>query len=128
MSYYDYATYYFVRHLERDIEAHEAGRFEEIGLAFGDAPDWALDEENDQEDAYRLGTAESFWDQWIDARNHGWAHYPGVEESDWPIIARQICRGLRERWELERMADNAVFNPPPAPPRVSWWRRIFGGK
>ena len=124
MAYYDYAADYFVRHLERDIEAHEAGRYDEIGLAFDDAPDWALGEENDQEDAHRLGTAYSFWDQWIDARNHDWRYYPDIKQEDWPIIARQICWGLRERWELERIADNAVFNLPPASPRVSLWTRV----
>ncbi len=124
MSHYDYTANYFARHLERDIAAHEAGRFNEIGGGFDDAPDWRLDEKRDEIGAHRLGIAYNFWDQWIDARNHHWHYYPGVEEKDWPIIARQIVRGLREKWEPNRMRENAVFIPPPAPPRVSLWRRL----
>ena len=124
MSFYDYCTGYFVRHLEHDIEAHEAGHFAEIGLAFNDAPDWTLDEEKDREGFERLAIVYSFWDYWIDARNHDWRYYRGVEAEDWPLIARQMCRGLREKWPPERMEDNAVFNPPPAPPREGFWRQL----
>ena len=38
----------------------------------------------------------NLWDFWKDARNHGWGYYPGVEQKDWPIIARQIHQGIAE--------------------------------
>ena len=122
MSFYDYAAEFFVRHLEHDIEAHEQGRYEEVGAAFDDAPEWSLDEQADEEGAHRLGIAYTFWDEWIDARNHDWGYYPGVGRDDWPLRARQICQGLREKWEPERM-DNALVRSP-APPRVLLWRRL----
>ena len=122
MSFYDYAREFLLRHLERDIAAHQAKHYRAIGAAFDDAPEWNLDEDRDPTGAHRLGIAISFWDGWIDARNHDWSYYPGVERDDWPLIARQICRGLRENWEPERMEDNAVFYPPSAPPKIPLWR------
>lgn len=123
MSFCDYCVEWFVGHLERDIAAHESGRIWDIGHSADDAPDWF--ECQDPKAAHRLGLASTFWDNWMDARNHGWAYYRGMAPDDWPRVARQICQGLREAWEPERMEDNAVFHPPPAPPRVWLWRRIW---
>ena len=124
-SFHDYCVDWFIEHLERDIEAHQSGRVWEVGASDNDTPPY--DEIADEEQASRLGAAWNFRDRWMDARNHDWGYYPGVAEADWPIIARQIVRGLREGWSSEQMMDNAVFNPPLAPPRQSWWRRVFGG-
>jgi hypothetical protein len=113
-------------HLAQDIAAHEAGRFYEIGRAEDNLPYDLYDqcEREDDDERTRIGIAVTFWDNWADARNHAWGYYRGVDEGDWPIIARQICQGLEERWEPDRMRDNFVFNPPPKPPRVSLWKRI----
>ena len=119
MSFYDYARDWFLAHLERDIAAHEAGHFDEIGAAFDDAPPIELLE--DEAQAMRLGCAYEFWDAWIDARNHDWGYYSGLETSDWSTVARQICRGLRDEWEPQRMRENAVFDPPL---KVPFWQRL----
>ena len=110
MSFCDYCADWFIEHLERDIEAHESGRFDEIGVAERDAPEWDLIE--DEIERHRMGVAYNFGDMWADARNHDWAYYPGVERDDWPHIARQICRGLRDNWTPQQMMNNEVFDPP----------------
>ena len=38
----------------------------------------------------KVFVALSFWDGWIDARNHDWNYYPGINESDWPVLGRHI--------------------------------------
>ncbi len=121
MSFYDYARDWFIEHLERDIAAHETGRYDEIGVSEEGSPEWNLIEDETQ--SHRLGLAANFWNMWMDSRNHGWWHYPGMNEGDWPVVARQIVCGLRENWEPERMRENAVFDPPLLPPRASLWRR-----
>lgn len=122
MSFTDYCTDWFIEHLERDIASHETGRIWDIGESEIDMPEYFLCEDDLAEE--RLGLASTFWDCWVDARNHGWGYYRGMDEADWPVVARQIVRGLREKWEPERMRENAVFDPPPAPPRVSLWQRV----
>lgn len=107
MSFYDYVRDWLIEHLERDIESHEAGCYAAIGASFEEAPEWELCEDEIQR--HRLGIAYNFWDMWMDARNHDWAHYQGMEANDWPGIARQICRGLRESWTLDQMQDNPIF-------------------
>lgn len=111
MSFCDYCVQWFISYLERDIEAHEAGRIWDVGEAFEDAPEWRLCGNETTE--HRLGLAETFWENWMDSRDHGWAFYRGMDEGDWPVVARQIARGLREEWEPERLMENAVFDPPP---------------
>ena len=114
-----------LKYLMQDIEAHEAGRYAEIGKGerdFLNEYDKLYDDENVEIELCFV--VYEFWDRWRDARNHEWGYYPGVEENDWPIIARQIYQGIAEEWEPERMRDNFVFNPPPRAPRVSLWQRI----
>lgn len=108
----------------QDIEAHEQGRYSEIGGY--DERYVKLDkcDEEDETEAERLSLALQLWEGWEDSRNHDWGYYPGVEQKDWPIIARQIYQGIVEKWEPNRMSDNFLFNPPKLPPNVSLWQRI----
>lgn len=119
-----------MRHLEQDIEAHERGDYERIGEAFDALPPLDYCDEDSEQERRRVSLAVEFWDSWIDARNHFWQHYPGVERDDWPVIARQICQGLREGWDSDRMWGNPVLNRPPRPSKTSLWRRLrfFRGK
>lgn len=119
------AKQFVLLRLERDIAAHERGDYGAIGRMMDLVPSLADCDARDDDEADRVSTAINFWDRWIDARNHDWGYYPGVERDDWPIIARQICAGLREGWDTDRMHDNFVFNPPPRPPKVSWLTRLF---
>ena len=113
---------FFLENILRDIEAHETGRFDEIGAWEKTMPRWEECVGEDEE--LRHLTAYEFCDFWRDARNHDWHYYPCVEEKDWPIIARQIYRGLDESWEPDEMRNNLVFNPPPKPPKLPLKQRL----
>lgn len=107
---------FFLENILRDIEAHECGRFHAIGAWQKTLPRWEKCENLDEESRHLA--ALEFCDCWCDAANHQWYHYDGVEERDWPIIARQIYRGLDESWPPDETRNNFVFDPPPKPPKV----------
>ena len=124
MKHYQEVKRLFLVYLEGDIEAHERGDFSSIG----EASFWGFispDGNGGDLDEDRLEVAFEFWDRWIDARNHNWGYHRGVERDDWPVIARQIRQGLLEEWDVDKMRDNLVFNPPPKPGKVSLWARLF---
>lgn len=125
MSACDELRAFILKHLMQDIELHEKGSYSEIGRWHDNMPpifdECAIEDELEAE---RLLIAENFCDRWSDARNHEWGYYRGVEEKDWPVIARQIYQGIVEKWEPDKMLDNYVFNPPPSPPRISLWQRL----
>ena len=98
---YDEARKAFIAELTRDAEAHEAGRYEEIGAEF-DRVDSDLP--RGQGPAFdKLLIALDFWDCWIDARNHNWQYYKGINERDWPMLARTIVKALE--------SDEDITNP-----------------
>jgi hypothetical protein len=89
-----------VEHLRHDAEAHDAGHYDEIGRRFdhveyhlprGVAPELGP-----------LHVALTFWDGWIDARNHGWPSGP-IALADWPVLARSVADDLA--------ADRDVTDP-----------------
>jgi hypothetical protein len=80
-----------VAELRRDAAAHRAGASDEVGRHFdaverhfphGTAPELG-----------RLHIALTFWDGWVDARNHGWPRGP-VSEADWPRLADLVADDL----------------------------------
>lgn len=80
-----------VAELRRDAAAHRAGAYDEVGRRFdaverhfphGTAPELG-----------RLHIALTFWDAWVDARNHGWPRGP-VGEADWPALAERVADDL----------------------------------
>jgi hypothetical protein len=58
----------------------------------------------------KLFIALSFWDGWIDARNHEWQYYPGIEESDWPKLAKEIVKALAKDQEITQPTVLAHFD------------------
>jgi hypothetical protein len=97
-----------------DAEAHEAGRYDEIGEQFDDVLAETLPLEDAKADHVTI--AFSFWDGWIDARNHDWLYYEGIERHDWPKHARAVAACL----QAGRSPDDPVllrhFDPPPRIP------------
>ena len=96
-----------VAELRRDAQAHEAGSYDEIGRRFdaverhfphGTAPELG-----------RLHIALTFWDGWVDARNHGWPRGP-IAESDWPALARRIATDLAADREISDPTVLARFD------------------
>jgi hypothetical protein len=77
--------------LREDAAAHEAERFDAIGRRF-DAVERHLPRGTDRE-VGRLHVAITFWDGWIDARNHGWPAGP-IARAVWPHLARSVASDL----------------------------------
>ena len=80
-----------VTELRRDAVAHRAGAYDEVGRRF-DAVERHLPQGTDPE-LGRLHIALTFWDGWVDARNHGWPRGP-VAQDDWPTLAERIADDL----------------------------------
>lgn len=89
-----------VQHLRQDAAAHEAERYDAIGRRFdnvehhfprGTAPELG-----------RLHVALTFWDGWIDARNHGWPRGP-IALAEWPGFGRNVAADLE--------ADRDISDP-----------------
>ena len=87
-----------IKELRRDVEAHEASRHEQVGAGF-DEFDRKLPRGQGPE-FDKLSIAFNFWDGWIDARNHNWLYYDGINESDWPVLARPIIASLEADEEI----------------------------
>lgn len=75
-----------------DIDAHQAGRYDEIGARFDELDAVISRDQGPEFD--KLLRALTFWDQWTDARNHEWLYYDGINESDWPVLAKRIVASL----------------------------------
>lgn len=86
-----------VEQLRRDADAHDEGSYDEIGRRF-DAVERHLPHGTAPE-LGRLHIALTFWDGWVDARNHGWPHGPiGID--DWPKLARDVASDLAADREI----------------------------
>lgn len=79
-------------YLLKDADAHEAQRFDEIGRRF-DGYEHAFPRGAEPE-LVELRVALTFWDAWIDARNHGWQVTAGIQPAEWPALARGIAADL----------------------------------
>lgn len=102
-----------------DADAHEGGRFDEIAERYDDI----LAELLPFEDSWppQVSVAFEFWDGWVDARNHDWQYYSGITQEDWPRLARDIARSLREGVEP---ADPIVMRHFQPRPRRPWRTRV----
>ena len=96
-----------VEWLRRDAAAHEAENFDEVGRRF-DAIERTMPS-GDAPELTRLRIALTFWDGWIDARNHGW---PGgdIARNDWPVLARAIADDLEADREIASDRVRARFD------------------
>ena len=81
-----------VTQLLQDAAAHEARQYDAVGRRFdavehrfptGTAPELG-----------KLHIALTFWDGWVNARNHGWPPGP-IAEDEWPQLARAVAADLK---------------------------------
>jgi hypothetical protein len=94
--------------LARDADAHESGRYRDIGGSF-DELDANLPHDGGPE-FDRLLIALAFWEGWIDARNHDWLYYDGIGQADWPVLARRMVESLAEDREITEPSILAHFD------------------
>ncbi len=95
---YTEAKQFLVESLTRDAIAHESGRYQDVGHNF-DEFDASLPRGSGP-DFNKLLLALNFWDGWIDARNHNWQYYEGINESDWPLLASRVIESLAKDQEI----------------------------
>ena len=87
--------------LRRDRDAQVRGDIDAIGRGY-DAFDGRVPRDGTAE-SNRLLEALSFWDYWIDARNHSWTPFYDIDEGSWPSLADHVAHALT--------ADEAISAP-----------------
>ena len=97
-----------VGYLVTDAAAHEAERFDAIGRRF-DGFEHAFPE-GDDATLIDLRMALTFWDAWIDARNHGWQPTAGIQQGEWPALARGIAADLTANREIADARVRELFD------------------
>jgi hypothetical protein len=95
-------------HLVTDATAHEAGRFDAIGRRF-DSFEHAFPE-GDDASLIDLRMALTFWDAWIDARNHGWQPTAGIQQGEWAALARGIAADLTAKRDIADARVRDLFD------------------
>ena len=85
-------------YLLTDAAAHEAERYDAIGRKF-DGFEHAFPE-GDDASLIDLRMALTFWDAWIDARNHGWQPTAGIQQGEWADLARGIAADLTAKRDI----------------------------
>jgi hypothetical protein len=87
--------------LDRDRHAQLSGEIGAIGNGYEDL-DGRIPRDGTAESA-RLLEAMCFWDYWIDARNHAWTPFYGIEEKSWPLLAHHVVYALK--------SDQSITDP-----------------
>jgi hypothetical protein len=95
-------------YLLTDATAHEAERYDSIGRRF-DSFEHAFPE-GDDASLIDLRMALTFWDAWIDARNHGWQPTAGIQRGEWAALARGIAEDLTARREITDARVRELFD------------------
>lgn len=119
---YEVAKECLVSALLHDEVAHREGHYDEIGAHFDEVEGGfssLLEPEN-----HKLFVVLSFWDGWIDARNHDWDYHEPITKADWPNLARQIVNDLNTDSELTNpiVIEKFDFAIPPFRPNI--WQRL----
>ena len=120
---YSEAKRLFIEGLTQDAIAHEGCRFQDVGIGFDDL-DARLPRGHGSE-FDKLFIALNFWDGWIDARNHDWQYYKGIQEGDWPRLARGIVEALSADREISEPIVLAHFDLRQHQPSKGVFRRLF---
>ena len=105
---YDAARDALAAALVRDAEAHDQGRFDEIGRRF-DAFERVFPRETGPE-LTKLHVAFTFWDAWIEARNLGWQATARIRQGEWPELAREIAADLAAGREISNARVRERFD------------------
>ena len=95
-------------YLTTDATAHEAGKFDEIGRRF-DGFEHRFPT-GDDDGITELKIALTFWDAWIDARNHEWQTTAGIQPAEWPVLARAIAEDLKNDRPIQDAQVRARFD------------------
>src|SRR5690606_3713219 len=96
-----------------DAIAHDEERYDSIGRRF-DSIEHSFPRGTDPAMS-SLRIALTFWDAWIDARNYGWRTTVGIQQQDWPVLARALVEDLTSDRDITderiRRRFDAASNP-----------------
>ena len=95
-------------YLLTDVAAQEASRDDAIGRKF-DSFEHAFPE-GDDASLIDLRMALTFWDAWIDARNHGWQPTAGIQKDEWATLARGIAADLTAQRDIADARVRDLFD------------------
>jgi hypothetical protein len=113
---YNEARPLMIQSLSQAANYHEAGTYEKLNAGFDE-----MDSKLPRRKGARFSTlliALNFWDSWIDASNHQWQYYPGIEAEDWPLLARRIVADLK----AERPISDPLLLEWFGPEKTTNWR------
>ena len=114
----------FLTALDAAARSQESGDFAAIETGYEELD--ALLPRNVDPAFDKLHSALEFWDGWIDARNHNWLYYEGIQREDWPGLARGIVDDLRQDREISDQRVVQRFNWRRRATRPSVWARFRG--
>ena len=90
-----------VQALRKDADIHEKSLFKQLGSDFDqlDVEDTGIFEDARVRQAFAI--AWTFWDSWIDERNHlSPGFYEGIAKDHWPVLARRVAENLENGEEV----------------------------
>lgn len=95
-----------IQALRRDANLHERSFFEQLGSDFDRLDVKAGGEFENSKVQLTFGIAWTFWDSWIDERNHSFpCFYDGITREHWPILARRVAENL----EIGEQVEDPLF-------------------
>jgi hypothetical protein len=106
--------------IEADIENQRVGNLFAIAESWDDVYCAMLPIENEIGHP-TYGIAFRFWECWGDSACHKWEHYPGLSESDWPVLALEVATAVRGEHAISNPVLVTRFTPKP---KVSLLQRV----
>lgn len=105
---------YFADVLRKDASLHEEGRHKELGGDFASIEERLAKLQNP---STLLLMAYSFWDAWLDERNHKFpGRYSDISADSWPSLARSLSNTLEGNADQIDPLISKYFGPRPKTP------------
>ena len=123
---YDEAKKYLIEHLSQDVALHLSGNTEAVGRNF-DEFDGNLPR-NAEPKFKKLHIALNFWDGWQDSRNHDWLYYEGINQSDWPNLAKEIVTDIENDRDITNEQILSHFDLRPRTSVIEKIKSLFQSK
>lgn len=103
--------------LEAEAHLQEQGLIRRIGEAYDPTLCRILEVNANYDES--VSFAFTFWDEWVDAANHGWQYHEPFSEQDWPRFAHEVAQAVRRG---ERPVNKFLVEHICPKPRRSLWQ------
>ena len=109
-----------LRRIKRDKIFHEQGQWEKMGES---CDDFDAEFPRGYPD---LMIAWTFWDAWIEERNHGFPNlYEGITKESWPQLAAHIIEQLEKKEKITQIILLKHFDFSEQPDWFEKWKEIL---